>query len=250
MKSFLLAFQFLTIIPLWNQGKTTEQDMGRAVAFFPLIGIFQGAILYTLAWCCEKIFPYELTACLVVFLLYLINGGLHIDGLADTFDGLAATHHNREKRLAIMKDSASGPIGVLAIVMIVLLKWIALKTLLAVGSIEAVVIMPVLGKWAMVPMIFSGKPARQDSIGRVFMDNVGYIELLAASGIAGVICATLGGLIAGLGVMFLVYCISLGLRVFFTGRFGGLTGDSLGAVCEIAEAGSLVLYIAILSVIS
>jgi len=250
MKPFLVAFQFLTIVPLWGKGTITEQDMGRAVAFFPLAGAVLGGILYCAMWLFGMVFPPELTSFLVICLLYMLSGGLHIDGLSDTFDGIAATRHDKERRLAVMKDSASGPVGVLALVMVVLIKWITLKTLLAQGITGAVVIMPVLGKWAMVPAIFSGKPARQDGIGRVFMANTGYMELLVASVIAGTLAVALTGPIVGLGVMFLVYLLGLGLRKWFAVIFGGLTGDSLGAICELSETGCLVFYLALVSVTS
>ena len=251
MKPFLIAFQFLTIIPLCNnKGTITEQDMGRAVAFFPLTGAVQGGILYCTAWLFGMALPPDLTACLVLCLLYTLSGGLHIDGLSDTFDGIAATRHDKNKRLSIMKDSASGPIGVLALVMVVLIKWAAIKTILTAGSAGAIVMMPVLGKWAMVPAIFYGKPARMDGIGWVFMTNTGWWELLAASVIAGIAALALAGPTVGAGVMFMLYLLGLGLRKLFTAVFGGLTGDSLGAICELAEAGCLVFYLGLVSVTS
>jgi hypothetical protein len=114
MKRMLLAFQFLTIIPVKDTGEVPEQRIGSSTALFPVVGFFEGALMAVFAGLFLKVFPTELTNGLLILLMIIINGGLHLDGLADTFDAIAS-RGDKEKKLAIMKESAVGPIGVISI---------------------------------------------------------------------------------------------------------------------------------------
>jgi adenosylcobinamide-GDP ribazoletransferase len=136
MKKILLAFQFLTIIPLRDMGETSEQEIGSTTAFFPIVGMIEGIILAVLAALFIKIFPSELCNALLVLVMVVLNGGLHIDGLADTFDAVAS-RGGKDKKLAIMKDSTVGPIGVIAIVMALLLKYVLLNAVFSFSTIAA-----------------------------------------------------------------------------------------------------------------
>src|SRR3990172_8659024 len=115
MKTLFLAFQFLTIIPVPLKGEITEQQIGRTTAFFPLVGAVQGLALFALVQILTLILPSGLVAAGLLFFLIIISGGLHIDGLSDTFDALAVTRGTQEKRISVMKDSSAGAIGVTAI---------------------------------------------------------------------------------------------------------------------------------------
>ncbi len=102
MKRLLFSFQFLTIIPLRVKEHISEEEIGISPAFFPLVGVFQGGLLVISAILLRKVFSLELTNGLLILLLVLINGGFHLDGLADTFDAIAA-RGDKEKKLSIMK---------------------------------------------------------------------------------------------------------------------------------------------------
>ncbi|MEF9438542.1 MAG: adenosylcobinamide-GDP ribazoletransferase, partial [Candidatus Mariimomonas ferrooxydans] len=86
MKKILLAFQFLTIVPVKGISDVSENEVGKASAFFPLVGFVQGLLLMVSAGLFLKIFPAELVSGLIVLMIILLNGGLYLDGLADTFD--------------------------------------------------------------------------------------------------------------------------------------------------------------------
>lgn len=242
MKSLLLAFQFLTIFPVQIKGTFTERDMGKAVAFFPSVGAIQGLLIYTSSHVFRMFFNIEISASLVVCVLLLSNGCLHLDGLADTFDALAVSNGDTKKKLAVMKDSTSGPVGILSIVMVVLIKFLSLKTLMASYD-YTLFLMPLIGRWSMVPAIFLGRTARQKGLGSMFMRHTGIKEVLFASLSALLLTLLTAGF---LGLLYFS-CISLFsclMYQFFQKKFGGLTGDALGAICELSEVVFLLVHLA------
>ncbi len=256
MKKVLLAFQFLTIIPVKEIKEVSEKEMGGASAFFPLIGAFQGLLLVSTSVVFLKVFQAELTNGLLVFVLVLTNGGFHLDGLADTFDAVAS-RANKEKKLAIMKDSTIGSIGVTAIVLVLLLKFLALNSLFHLSPFTfhlSLFLMPVFARWAVVPVIFHSKPARQDGLGKMLIENTGLKELVTATFLTLlflILAVLIGNKINNPNFQFslillVLYVFSIIAVWFSNKRFGGVTGDMLGAVSEISE----ILFLLILLLIT
>lgn len=245
MKKMLLAFQFLTIVPLKDMGKVSEREMGSTTAVFPLVGFAEGIILALCAAVFVKVFPAEPTNALLVLILAIMNGGLHIDGLSDTFDAIASGG-DLEKKLMIMKDGTVGPIGVIAIVMTLLLKYVMLNAVFfhssAAGYFLTVIAMPVLSRWSMVPAAYYGRPARREGLGRLFVEHTGSKELLSATA-AAIVLMTLVSVVTlqfsllmfyFMFAMPLLYVFGYAAVWFFRKYFDGMTGDSFGAVNEIA----------------
>ncbi|MDI6890051.1 MAG: adenosylcobinamide-GDP ribazoletransferase [Thermodesulfovibrionales bacterium] len=247
MRQLLLVFQFLTIIPLRVKGKISEKEIGKASAFFPLVGVFQGALLVTANFILIKVFPVELTNGLLVLLLVLSNGGFHLDGLADTFDAIAAKG-DKEKKLSIMKGGTIGPVGVIVIVLTLLLKFLALNSLsnfsLSIFHLS-LFLMPILPKWTMVISMFHGKPAREEGLGRIFINRIGFKEVvISTSTLLMLLILPLvffssyisNSRYAFYAVLVVTMYFSCRMWVsFFNRKFGGLTGDTLGAISEITE---------------
>jgi adenosylcobinamide-GDP ribazoletransferase len=245
MKKMLLAFQFLTIIPVKDTGESPEQDVGSATVYFPVVGLIEGSLLSVLAWLFLKVFPGELTSGLVLFAMVLINGGLHLDGLSDTFDAVAS-RGNIDKKLAIMKDSTIGPAGVIAIVLVLLLKYLLLNSMFFYSSISVyytgLLLMPVISRCTMVWAIFHGRPARQDGLGRMFIEYTGLRELITATVLTLIACFVTLGVISEFELLLfhlmfvlpVLYFFSVSAVWFFNKHFGGMTGDSFGSVYEIA----------------
>jgi adenosylcobinamide-GDP ribazoletransferase len=252
-RRILIAFQFLTIIPLRVRGEISEKEIGEASAFFPLVGAFQGALLITAHFILVRGFPTELTNAFLVLLLALSNGGFHLDGLADTFDAIAVKSGgnrdiDRQKRLSIMKNSTIGSIGVVAIVLALLLKFLALNSLFHFSPFTfsfSLFLMPVLPKWTMVISMFHGKPARANGLGRLFIIRTGFREIAISSLIllllfmlAQVFFSPYTSNITYIFYAVLLvtmYFFSRAGVVFFSRKFGGLTGDTVGALSEITE---------------
>ncbi len=246
MNKLILAIQFLTIIPVKDTGEIPDEEMGSVAASFPVVGLAEGAILAGLAFLFLKIFPAEVVSALLVLVMIILNGGLHLDGLADTFDAVAA-RGDSERKLAIMKDSSIGPAGVISIVIALLLNYALLNAVHFHASKDLyfgiILLMPVASRWAMVPALYYGKPARQDGLGRAFLENTGLKGLVYAT-LLMFLMVILYALIFSdidLFVSFsmmnfpVLYAFCL-LMVWFSNiHFEGLTGDILGAVNEIAK---------------
>ncbi|UCD35614.1 MAG: adenosylcobinamide-GDP ribazoletransferase [Nitrospiraceae bacterium] len=245
MKQIILAFQFLTVFPVQDQGVLSGEEVGRAAAWFPLVGLIEGLILGISAKGLLSLFPVEVVNALLVLLIALMNGGLHLDGLADTADAVAS-RAGRERKLAIMKEGSVGPAGVIAIVITLLLKYALLNALFRDVSqgahAGAILAMPVLSRWAMVPAAFYGEPARQDGLGKMVIDHTGKGQLITATAAAFVLLGAAAALQGGMHlmafyamfVMPLLYAFSFGAARFCRKAFGGLTGDTFGAVNEIS----------------
>ena len=257
MRKILLAFQFLTIIPVKEIKDVSEKEMGGASAFFPLIGFIQGTLFVISAVLFLKVFPRELTNGLLVLVIIITSGGLHLDGLADTFDAIAL-RGDREKKLLVMKDSTIGPVGVIAIVLALLLKFLALNSLFHYSLFTfyySLFLMPVFSRWVMVTAIFHGKSARQDGIGKIFIENTKLKELVIATLLViGCWLLVVSFLLSSLFTihysLFLVsipvlYIFSLVSVWFCNKKFGGMTGDTFGAVSEISEILFLIMAVII-----
>jgi adenosylcobinamide-GDP ribazoletransferase len=255
MKRLIMAFQFLTIIPIRVQGPVSEKELAGSAAFFPVVGAFEGLTAGSVAFLTTRLLPEELAGGLVILSLVVTNGGFHLDGLSDTFDALAIKPSGNgaagiEKRLFVMKESSIGAIGVTAIVLVILLKVLLLGTLLKnfgdATPFILVFLMPIFSKWTMIPFMYHGTPARRDGLGRIFIDAAVRETLLLPTLFLIIFCATaslcvspgahrmnMTVLLLFLAAMHYFVCIVL-VR-FLKIRFGGLTGDHFGALNEISE---------------
>lgn len=239
MRLFLIAFQFLTIIPLPFAIRCEKEDLGHSTAFFPLVGLVVGGMLAAADWMISPWIVRPLCDALLITLLTLITGALHLDGLADVCDGLAA-RGSRERFLAIMKDSQVGAIGAVALVLGLLLKWQALAAVAPELKWQALLIFPALARFGQVLTVTGARHARQDGLGAAFVQGSGKITLLLA-------CATVSGaayFLLGLkGVIaVMAVCLLTGMgRLFFQRKLGGLTGDTIGCISELNEITVLVV---------
>jgi adenosylcobinamide-GDP ribazoletransferase len=145
-----------------------------------------------------------------------------------------------------MKDSTIGPAGVIAIVLVLLLKYLLLNSMFFYSSIPVyytgLLLMPVLSRCTMVWAIFHCRPARQDGLGRMFIEHTGLKELITATTLSLIACFVTLGVIAELELLLfhlmfvlpVLYFFSVSAVWFFKKHLGGMTGDSFGSVYEIA----------------
>jgi adenosylcobinamide-GDP ribazoletransferase len=245
MKKLILAFQFLTIVPVKDMGEISDEDMGSTTVLFPVVGFAEGILLAFSATLFLKVFPAELANALLVLILAIMNGGLHLDGLSDTFDAIGS-RGDTEKKLSIMKDSTVGPMGVIAIVMTLLLKYALLNAVYLQSNFAvyclAVISTPLLSRWAMVPAAFYSKSARRDGLGRLFIEHTAKNELITSTILAIVLMTVLS--VISVQFSYLMFYIMFAMPVLYAFSFlavwglkkllSGMTGDSLGAVNEIA----------------
>lgn len=236
-RSFLAAVGLLTVLPAGRP--PTPQEMAGAVPFFPVVGCLLGLVLWGLDILLAGV-PPLLRHALVVVALVVLTGALHLDGLADTCDGLAGT--TPAQRLAIMADTRLGVFGLAGVVCILILKFAALASLAPPLRGPALIAAPLLGRWSMTLVMLVFPYARgPGGLGYCFKQGARLPSFLAATLFtAGVLAAAVPGSI--LVILPIVAPLACLLGCWMTRRLGGLTGDVYGAVCEVTEALVFVLF--------
>lgn len=233
MKRLLYAIGFLTIIPI--KGEAKEEDLAKSISFFPLVGLMIGGLLVLVRYLVSPFFSPLLTSLLVVVAWAGITGFLHLDGFCDTVDGLSGGR-NKEDLLRIMEEPNIGSKGAVALVFLLLLKVFSIQGVSTFGLLIA----PMIGRWAMVVASAIASYPKSSGLGKSF---VGYPKK------KGLLVSTLPVFVIGL-ILFklnLFWYLALTLLFVFGAvsylkkRIGGLTGDNLGAICEIAETLTLLL---------
>lgn len=231
-----LAFQFLTRLPV-GQGGLAGADLGRSCAWFPLPGAAMGLVLAAAARLTGAHLPAPLAAVLGVAALAWMSGGLHLDGLADSFDGLGGGHGDRARILEIMRDGRIGAHGAAALALVLLAKAAALSELLARGDLWPMVAAPAVARFAAVPLVVVFPYARPEGLGKAFHGTAGLREIAVAAALAGAIVAAAApaSLVPAASALAVAGALALGVRR----RLGGLTGDVYGAAIELAEVAFL-----------
>ncbi len=179
MISLLTAFQFLTTFPAIIRRAFTARELGRAVGYFPLVGLALGGILYGLASGLRLIFPAPVVAVFILAAWLLLTRALHFDGFLDTCDGLFGGF-TPERRLEIMRDSRVGAFGVAGGGLLLLAKYAAIISL---PHLSGLLLAPVMGRWVLSIAIFAYPYAREKGLGRDMKDNVRWPQVILATAI-------------------------------------------------------------------
>jgi adenosylcobinamide-GDP ribazoletransferase len=240
MKRFLLALQFLTIIPAGRPGLPEPAELGRSMVFFPLVGALQGLVLVFADYLLLKVLPISVASGLLLIILLLTNGGFHLDGFVDTVDGLASGK-TQEERLRIMRDSRTGAIGVVCVVLLLLMKFLCIDTLSLDERGVSVLLFPLAGRWAMVPMASWAPYARQEGLGKAFAGIEG-VTLVRATAIGALFFTIFLGL-RGLFILAMLMALTYAITAFFNKKLGGVTGDVFGFHSEVSEVFFLLLIL-------
>ena len=242
MSAFLIALQFLTRLPIRLPGMPAPAAVGRSLLSYPLVGLLIGALLLSVQWALQEQ-PPALQAALLLALWVGLSGGLHLDGLADSADAWAGGLGDRERTLAIMQDPRSGPIAVVVLVLVLLLKFAALLTLLQADQPLALLLAPWIAR-GLLPLLFLSTPyVRPGGLGALLAAHLPRRELpwwLAGHALLLIVLSGWTGLLALLAAL-LVFA---GLRRLMCQRLGGTTGDTAGALVELAEA-AVLLFLAL-----
>ena len=243
MRLYFIALQFLTIIPLPFTVPCEERDLGRSMALFPIVGLTLGFLLLGVNYLMAPLLPRPVTDLLLLAILAGITGALHLDGLADVVDGLAA-RGGRERFLEVMKDSRCGPVGAAALAFFLLIKYQALLAVPDMQKNAALLLFPLLGRYAQVQCTAGATRARSDGLGSTFIGGAGVFQFLAAVGTALSISYILFG-INGVWLFSGAYLLTWWLRRWAHRRLAGITGDIIGFACEMTEAVTLLLIVAL-----
>ena len=183
MTSIIAAFQFLTIFPTIIKRMFTSQEMGRAVGWFPLVGVVLGFALYGVNHAANLLFPQNVSAALTLFAWIAFTRFFHLDGFMDTLDGLFGGW-TPERRLEIMKDSRMGAFGTIGGILVLLTKYAALSSTLYL--FPSIMLATTLGRWASPLVIYAFPYAREDGLGIEMKRNVSIREIIIATLIAGI----------------------------------------------------------------
>jgi len=231
MISIIAAFQFLTIFPTLIRRMFTAQEMGRAVAWFPLVGVALGLALYGVNTLSRLLFPASVSAALTLFAWIIFTRAFHLDGFMDTCDGLFGGW-TPERRLEIMKDSRMGAFGVAGGILVLLTEFAALQS--SANLFSALMLSTTLGRWASPLVIYAFPYAREGGLGIEMKRNVSIREIFLATLIAG-ITAWLVYEWTGFAVLLGAAILGFLIAVYAMRLLPGLTGDIYGTVNTLVE---------------
>ncbi|MCI0397080.1 MAG: adenosylcobinamide-GDP ribazoletransferase [Chloroflexi bacterium] len=232
MSRLALALSFLTVLPIPSPA-ARPGDLGRAAAWFPVVGLLLGGILAAAHLVLLRFFPALLAATLIVVLWVALTGGLHLDGLADCCDALAAAVPPA-RRLEILRDPRLGTFGAAGLVLFLLLKMLAIAYLPANGWLPFL-LAPMYGRWLILPL--ARQPAaRPEGMGVAFAGGLSRPVLLASALLPGLLLlASLAVSWWGLLGVAAAHLAALALARLARARLGGVTGDVLGLAVEVTE---------------
>jgi adenosylcobinamide-GDP ribazoletransferase len=236
MRGLLTAVSFLSVLPVPYR-ELRPGDLGRAAAWFPAVGIIVGATLAGVDWAGRALWDPAVAAALVVGAALLLTGGLHIDGLMDTADAFFS-RKDPARMLEIMRDSRAGALGVASGIVALLIKFAAFAHLAGPGHWRAIVLVPVMGRLAMVVATALFGSARPLGLGASFAGETraphALLALLVAAAAALALLGWRGMLLVPLAML-----LSVLIGAYWQRRLGGLTGDIYGTVNEIVEVAVL-----------
>uniref|UniRef100_A0A7C3SJ56 Adenosylcobinamide-GDP ribazoletransferase n=1 Tax=Desulfobacca acetoxidans TaxID=60893 RepID=A0A7C3SJ56_9BACT len=236
--TFPLALTFLTICPWPRPALARPEELARSMFWFPWVGAILGLVFWAVHLALAQTLPPLPAAGLLLTVTVIVTRGLHLDGLADTLDGLGGGR-TPESRLAIMKDSRLGAFGAMALVLVLVLKFAFFSALGAKGKEPMLILFPVLSRWGMVLLAAVSPYARSEGgLGQAMTEGVslGTVGCATLSSLAlTYIVSGIHGLplLAGAGLLVLL------LNRFFRRKLGGITGDALGATNELLEVAVL-----------
>lgn len=233
MIPFLVALQFLTIVPLRLPRAPTSADYAASIAWYPCVGLLVGTPGAAAAWALAGHLPATLVALAVLAFPAIVTGALHLDGLADCCDAIFAPR-STEERLAILKDSRVGVFGAVGLGLLLVARFAALATVPPAALPVAALLAPTLGRWAIVLGLRWLPPAKPGE---------GLAALFAERGRGGLVVASLTAAAAAallvriwaLPALVAAALIAAAAGRLAVARLGGATGDVYGATSECAE---------------
>lgn len=229
MKHLSAALAFLTILPIKG---ATEFDTGKMIPYFPVVGLIVGALISIIDALAMQIWSTPAVAVIDVVCLMGITGAFHLDGLADTADGLLG-HRSKERALEIMKDSRIGVMGACALIACLFLKWAGLAGMGPDRSL-ALILIPA---YARAGILFGMKVlpyGRNQGTGHAFFG--GSLPLSAFVWLLIPIGGSIFLGLTGIGLIIAFFLLVCTILFWYQRRMGCITGDMMGAMTEVIES--------------
>ncbi|TVX91973.1 adenosylcobinamide-GDP ribazoletransferase [Paenibacillus agilis] len=269
--SAIAALQFLTRIPIRKQVPFTPEVLKLSTIWFPLAGAAIGLCIWLAGAVLQLVLPAYPAAALLVFFAVVLSGGLHMDGLMDTADGLLS-NRDRDRVIEIMKDSRVGAMGVLACVLVLLLQWSLIGALFEMDSWSPLVMLPfIMSRYVMVwAIVVYPHTEAESGLGRYFMETnrkhllASGVVMLFLFGVCLLGTAMIGsmgsyehlsilaipmhdfwlwGIVGGILLVVLLLAVTHWIACVVNRRIGGLSGDIYGAMGELTVSVGLVLLV-------
>ncbi len=244
IQSFRLSLGFLTLIPIGNLANIEKGDLSKSLYTFPVVGLLIGAICVAAGFASQYLLASPLHVISVLIVASIVTGGLHLDGLADTFDGICSWRPRAEK-LKIMKDSRIGVMGVLVLIFVLLAKYVSL-TALASHWWLAAFLAPMWGRWAAFYTLHFFPRAESQGLAANIKNSSQLQFLIATTFTLSVSLFTLNQctvpLVHQLALLFILWIFVHWMASKISRSLGGVTGDTCGALSELTE---LVMFLAL-----
>lgn len=241
---FITGFQFLTRIPIKTQNQWSPDSFSQSVKFFPIIGGIIGLLLAGIVYGAQALWgtnlPMHLLAIGLILIEIIITGGLHCDGLMDTIDGVFSGKP-REKMLEIMKDSRVGAFGAMSFCLLIFIKYSLIMDMDSMLLPLAILVMPIVGRMAVVVAITLYPYARAEGLGKAFYQSAHKYTLYVAGILSSLLLIPLGKIVIISGVIGIAFAFLF--SEYVSKRLGGLTGDVYGAIIELTEIVTLLVFI-------
>jgi len=239
----LIAIQFLSSLPVGKMPMPEERQLGESLTWYPVVGALLGGILCLAAMVLSTVFSAQLSAALLLGIWVILTGALHLDGFADCADAWMGGLGSKKRTLELMKDPTSGPIAVVALIILLLLKFSALEALFEY-ELYSILFWPLIFSRISAMFLFMNTPyARKTGLGSAISQHLSVNHVwLISSVFTLVACFALKWVLVP--VLMMVGLLHWGLRRMMMSRIDGCTGDTAGALIELSEVFVLIALLA------
>lgn len=244
-EQFIILIQFMTRIPIPLKISYSEKKFGKSIKFFPLVGLIIGLILYfsnfLITVYLKNIFYNKtIIAIFLIILEILIVGIIHIDGLADTFDGLFS-YAKKEKMLEIMKDSRIGTNGTVILILYFITKTVLISEIITTNP-KYLIIFPIIARLSTPVNAGLSNYARKSGMSNAIISENGIFEVIFSLALSIILVFYIIG-IEGIITIFIAFIFIIIFMLNVRKKIDGITGDTMGACLELTSI--LVLFLGI-----
>lgn len=244
-EQFIILIQFMTRIPIPLKISYSEKKFGKSIKFFPLVGLIIGLVLYFTNFLITVYFKnifYNKTiiAIFLIILEILIVGIIHIDGLADTFDGLFS-YAKKEKMLEIMKDSRIGTNGTVILILYFITKTVLISEIITTNP-KYLIIFPIIARLSTPVNAGLSNYARKSGMSNAIISENGIFEAIFSLALSIILVFYIID-IKGIITIFIAFIFIIIFMLNVQKKIDGITGDTMGACLELTSI--LVLFLGI-----
>ena len=244
-EQFIILIQFMTRIPIPLKISYSEKKLGKSIKFFPLVGLIIGLILYfanflIIVYLKNIFYNKTIIAIFLIILEILIVGIIHIDGLADTFDGLFS-YAKKEKMLEIMKDSRIGTNGTVVLILYFITKTVLISEIITINS-KYLIIFPIIARLSTPVNAGLSNYARKSGMSNAIISENGIFEAIFSLALSIILVFYIID-IEGIITIFIAFIFIIIFMLNVRKKIDGITGDTMGACLELTSI--LVLFLGI-----